>query len=112
MSRHILVVFIERQVSITLLASQSLLQLIAGEITQSTDTNHLVENLQVGKVGGVCKLRLTTISNSLHLYLIVLEVCLFQNHFRTVREFQFLIIEGLVLCLRKNLTSLNCCYIN
>ena len=38
-------------VSITLLTGECFLQLVAGEVTQSTDTNHLIEHLQVRIVG-------------------------------------------------------------
>ena len=111
MCSYILTGITQFSVGIALLTSQSLGQLVAGEIAQTTDTNHLVEHFQVGVVGSA-EHRLTTLREGLHLNFVVLEVGLLQNNGSTVRELQLLIAKRLVLSLADNLTSLDLGNIN
>ncbi len=48
--------------------------------------------------------RIATLGLCLHHYLIVLEVCLLQDHLCAVRESQFLVAEGLILSFLRNLS--------
>ena len=87
----------------SLLTCQGLIKLRLQEITQTTIHQNGFDNLQVNFIL-YTKERHTTLSLALQQYLIILEVCLLQDHLGTIRERHLLIAECRILCLLDNLS--------
>ena len=87
-----------------LLAVESLLQFVVGEVAQSAGFDYGVEVLQVDKVF-LSVYTLAAFGNGLELHLVLLEVGLLKYHAGTVGECQLGVAEGCIVLLRHNLAG-------